>query len=102
LWMVRRWRDGHREQNLWETPVPLWRKAGQKLTASVAELRQTSASRTKPLALPPAAAPMRVIEATQDPKPRPVEPSAAVVSPVPEAPRPKKQGTFWDEAKGLE
>jgi hypothetical protein len=106
LCMVRRWRDVHREPNLWQPPIPLWRKAGQKLTASVAGLRRTPASRTKPLALPPAAAPVRVIEAssapTSTPKPGQAESSAATVSPVPEAPRPKKQGTFWDEAKGLE
>jgi hypothetical protein len=101
LGMVRRRRVGRRESNLWQPPVPLWRKAGQNLTAFVAGLRQTLASRTKPLALPPAA-PVRVIEATPNVKPRPVEPSAATVSPVPEAPRTKKQGTFWDETKGLE
>jgi hypothetical protein len=102
LWMLQRWRDVGRERNRWNPPVPLWRKAGQKLIASGARPRRTLATRTKPLALPPVAAPMRVIEATPNVKPRPVEPSAATVSPVPEAPMRKKQGTFWDEAKGLE
>jgi hypothetical protein len=105
LWMLQRWRDVGRERNRWNPPVPLWRKAGQKLIESGAGLRRRLASREKPLVLPPAA-PVRVIEATPDPKPapkpKPVEPSAAVVSPVPEAPRPKKHGTFWDETKGLE
>ncbi len=102
LWMLQRWRDRRRERNRWQPPVPLWRRAGQRLLGSVAGLRRTPASRTKPLALPPAAAPVRVIKATPDPKPRQEEPSAAAVSPVPETPRPKKQGAFWDEAKGLE
>ena len=105
LWMVRRWREGHREQNLWETPVPLWRKAGQKLIDSGGGLRRTPASRTKPLARPAATAPVRVIEATPNPKlapePRQGEPSVAAI-PMPETSRTKKQGTFWDETKGLE
>jgi hypothetical protein len=102
LWMLQRWRDGRREQNRWQPPIPLWRRAGQRLIESGAGLRRTPASRTKPLALPPAAAPVRVIKATPDLKLRQEEPSAAAVSPVPEAPRTKKQGTFWDETKGLE
>jgi hypothetical protein len=102
LWMLQRWRDGRRERNRWQPPVPLWRRAGQRLIESRAGWRRTPAARTKPLALPPAAVPVRVIKATPDPKPSQGEPSAAAVSPVPEAPRPKKQGSFWDEAKGLE
>lgn len=104
LWMVRRWQDGHRQSNLWQPPVPLWQKAGRQLTASVTGLRQTLASRTKPLALPPAAS-VRVIEATPNPKLAPEtsqgEPSVAAI-PMPETSRTKKQGTFWDETKGLE
>jgi hypothetical protein len=102
LWMFQRWRNGRRERNRWQPPVPLWRRAGQRLLESGAGWRRIPDARTKPLALPPAAAPMRVIKATPDPKPRQEEPSAATVSPVPEAPSPKKQGSCWDEAKGLE
>jgi hypothetical protein len=102
LWMLQRWRDGRRERNRWQPPVPLWRRAGQRLIESGAGWRHHRATRTKPLALPPAATPVRVIKAVPDPKPSQGEPSAAAVSPVPEAPRPKKQGSFWDEAKGLE
>jgi hypothetical protein len=102
LWMLQRWRDGRRERNRWQPPVPLWRRAGQRLLESRSGLRRTLAPRTKPLALPLVAAPVRVIKAMPDPKPRQEEPSAAAVSPVPETPRPKKQRTFWDETKGLE
>jgi hypothetical protein len=106
LWMVRLWRDVDRERDRWNPPVPLWRKTGQKLIDSRAGLRRTLASREKPLALPPAATSVRVLEARPEPslvaEPRPVEPSAAAIPPVPEASRPKKQATVWDEAKGLE
>jgi hypothetical protein len=102
LWMLQRWWDGRRERNRWQPPVPLWRIARQRLIESGAGLRRTPVARTKPLALPPVAAPVRVTKATPDPKHRQGERSAAAVSPVPEVPGPKKQGTFWDEAKGLE
>lgn len=110
LWMLWRWLDEHRERNLWRAqPVPLWREAGQQVLASGVGLRHWLESRSQPLALP-AATPARVIEATPDPepvpKPRPLEPSVAAVqkSPVaaPIAAQPKRQGTFWDESKGIE
>lgn len=105
FWMVRRWRDGDRERDRWNPPVPLWRKAGQKLIDSRAGLKQTLASKTRPLALPPAAS-ARVIEDTLDPKPAfnasPVEPSAVEVSSVPEVSRSTNRDAIWDEAKGLE
>jgi len=106
LWMLQRWRDVGRDQERWNPPVPLWRRAGQKLIDSGAGWRQALASRTKPMALPLAVAPVRIIEARPNPKPvpepRPTEPSAEAVPPVPEVPRPRKQATVWDEAKGLE
>jgi len=106
LWMVQRWRDGRRERNRWQPPIPLWQKVGEKLTASGAGLRRTLSFGTKPLALPSAAAPVRVIEARPDPKPvlqsRQLEPSTAAIPPVPKSPRPKNQDVIWDEAKGLD
>ncbi|MGA8939614.1 MAG: hypothetical protein WB439_10650 [Acidobacteriaceae bacterium] len=106
LWMLQRWRDVGRERNRWNPPVPLWRKAGQKLIDSRARLRRTLASREKPLALPPAATSVRVLEARPEPslvpEPRPVKPSAAAISSVPKVSKPKAQEAIWDEAKGLE
>jgi|GEM_PF-2626646 len=105
LWMLQRWRDVGRERNRWNPPVPLWRKAGQKLIDSGAGLKQTLTSKTRPLAPPPAAS-ARVIEATSEPKPapkvRPIEPSGAAISSVPKVSKPKVQEAVWDEAKGLD
>jgi hypothetical protein len=109
LWVIQRWLAGRRERHWWRVrPVPLWRELGQKVLASGADLRRSLAARPEPLAFP-AATPARTIEAKSaikpTPKAKPAD-SSQVVSqvsvPAPTVKKPKVQGTFWDETKGLE